>query len=212
MRLLLVDDHPLFLAGLCNLLTGRGLQVVGTARNGLEALAQVRALHPDMVLMDIQMPNYDGLIGTRLVKAEYPDVRVVMLTASADDADLFEAIRIGASGYLLKTQETETFFSALLELSRGEVALAPGLAQRILDEFSRLVGPVGRSDAGDCQLSPRQLQVLALICRGLTYREVGSQLGLTERTVKYHMGEILGALHLRNREEAAIYARKHGLG
>lgn len=210
MRLLLVDDHPLFLAGLCNLLTGRGIDVVGTARDGFEALAQVRALHPDLVLMDIQMPRCDGLAGTRLIKAECPEVRVVMLTASADDEDLFEAIRVGASGYLTKTQETETFYCSLLELSRGEVALAPGLVQRIMGEFSRLVEPSGSEGVHPPQLSPRQIQILTLICRGFTYKEVGSQLGLAERTVKYHMGEILAELHLKNRGEAVAYARQHG--
>ncbi len=211
MRLLLVDDHPLFLEGLRNLLTGRGLEVVGTARDGFEALAQVRALHPDLVLMDIQMPNCNGLDGTRLVKAEFPEVRVVILTASADDEDLFEAIRVGASGYLVKTQNTETFFSSLAELGRGEVALAPGLVRRVMGEFSRLVEWSNPEGEGDGHLSPRQIQILTLICHGLTYKEVGIQLGLAERTVKYHMGEILADLHLKNRSEAVAYARARGL-
>ena len=211
MRLLLVDDHPLFLEGLRNLLTGRGIEVVGTARDGFEALAQVRALHPDLVLMDIMMPHCNGLDGTRLVKAEFPEVRVVILTASTDDEDLFEAIRVGASGYLVKTQETEAFFAALTELGRGEVALAPGMAKRVMSEFSRLAEQSGAQGASENHLSPRQMQVLTLICRGLTYKEVGHQLGLAERTVKYHMGGILAELHLRNHNEAVVYARQHGL-
>ena len=212
MRILLIDDHPLWLAGLSNLLAGRDLDVVGTAQDGFEALAQVRALQPDLVLMDIRMPRCDGLAATRLIKAEFPAARVVMLTASADDEDLFEAIRVGASGYLVKTEDTETFFSSLMELSRGEVALAPGFAKRVLDEFARLVDP-DRQAGGETRdpLSPRQTQILALICRGLTYKEVGNHLGLTERTVKYHMGEVLAELHLRNRGEAIAYARSHGL-
>jgi DNA-binding NarL/FixJ family response regulator len=211
MRLLLVDDHPLFLEGLSNLLTGRGIEVVGTARDGFEALARVRSLHPDIVLMDIRMPRCTGLEGTRLIKAEFPEVRVVMLTALTDEEDLFDAIRVGASGYLIKTQDTSTFLSSLGELERGEVALAPGLAKRILSEFSRLVEPSETDSEGEVQLSPRQMQILTLICRGLTYKEAGGQLGLAERTVKYHMGEILAKLHLKNRSEAVAYARAHGL-
>ena len=211
MRLLLVDDHPLFLEGLRNLLTGRGIEVVGTARDGFEALAQVRALHPEIVLMDVRMPRCNGLDGTRLIQAEFPEVRVVMLTASTDDEDLFDAIRVGASGYLFKTQDTETFFSSLGELGRGEVTLAPGLVKRIMSEFARRAEPSGADSAGDGGLSPRQIQILTLICRGLTYKEVGHQLGLAERTVKYHMGEILAKLHLKNRSEAVAYARAHAL-
>lgn len=211
MRLLLVDDHPLFLDGLCNLLMGRGVDVVGTAHDGFEALAQVRALHPDLVLMDIRMPCCDGLEGTHLIKAEFPAVRVVMLTASAEDEDLFAAIRVGASGYLVKTQDTETFFASLMELERGEVVLATGLARRVLDEFARLSEPSGPEEGEGGRLSPRQAQILALVCHGLTYKEIGVRLGLAERTVKYHMGQILDELHLKNRSEAVEYARTHRL-
>lgn len=211
MRVLLVDDHPLLLEGLHALLTARGIEVVGTARDGFEALAQVRKLHPEVVLMDIMMPRCNGLEATRLIKAEFPEVRVLILTVLADDDDLFEAIRVGASGYLNKTQDTETFFSSLLELERGEVALDRALVKRVLDEFSRLVEPSDARRTGFSQLSPRQVEILSLICRDLTYKEVGSQLGLAERTVKYHMGEILMALHLKNRGEAIAFARDHGL-
>jgi DNA-binding NarL/FixJ family response regulator len=216
MRLLLVDDHPLFLEGMRNLLTGRGVQVVGTAQDGYEALAAARALQPDVILMDLRMPKCDGLTATALIKSELPAVRVIVLTMSADDADLFQAIRLGASGYLLKTQDAEGFFRSLEEVACGEVALAPGLAQRIMTEFSRLATEERRPDPAPGQdglgrLSPRQAQILRLVSRGLTYKEVGSCLGLAERTVKYHMGEILAELRLRNRGEAVTYARVHGL-
>lgn len=215
MKLLLVDDHPLFLEGLRNLLTGRGVQVVGTARDGYEALAAARALRPDVVLMDLRMPKCDGLTATALIKSELPDVRVVVLTMSADDADLFQAIRLGASGYLLKSQDAEAFFRSLEEVAHGEVALAPGLAQRLTTEFSRLATQQAADHAlaqdGIRRLSPRQAEILALVGRGLTYKEVGSCLGLAERTVKYHMGKILDELHLQNRAEAVAYARERGL-
>ena len=138
MRILLVDDHPLFLEGLRGLLSGRGLEVVGTARDGLEALEHARALRPDLILMDIKMPRCSGPAATRLIKAELPAVKIVILTMSTDDEDLFDAIRSGASGYLLKSQDTEEFFAALLSVARDEVPLSPSLATRILQEFVRL--------------------------------------------------------------------------
>lgn len=215
MHLLLVDDHPLFLEGLYNLLTAHGIEVVGTARDGLEALAQVRALDPDVVLMDIQMPRCNGLDATRLIKAEYSDVRVIMLTMSAADEDLFQAIRAGASGYLLKTQDTSDFYQSLNELAQGRVALAPHLAQRVLEEFSRLSDQDQDARAPEAEnpdgLSQRQVEVLTLVAGGRAYKEVGRHLGLSERTVKYHMGEIIALLHLHNRAEAIAFARDRGM-
>ncbi len=211
MRVLLVDDHPLLLEGLRALLTSRGIEVAGTARDGFEALALVRKLHPEIVLMDIMMPRCNGLEATRLIKAEFPEVRVLILTVLDDDDDLFDAIRVGASGYLNKAQDTETFFASLLELERGEVALDPELVKRVMNEFSRLVEPPDLEHSNLTHLTPRQIEILSLICHGLTYKEVGSQLGLAERTVKYHMGEILTVLHLKNRGEAIAFARAHGL-
>lgn len=126
MKVLLADDHPLFLDGLRNLLASRGIDVVGTARDGLEAIQQACALRPDVILMDIQMPHMDGLAALRGIKAELPAIKVVMLTTSAQDDDLFEAIKTGASGYLLKTRESEEFFNLLADLERGEVVLSPG--------------------------------------------------------------------------------------
>src|SRR5512136_1518630 len=133
MKTLLVDDHALFLDGLKNLLTLRGVEVVGTARDGMEALEKARTLHPEIILMDIQMPNLDGLAATRLIKAELRDVKIVMLTMSAEDEDLFEAIKNGACGYLLKTLDVDEFFSLFVGLARGEVPLSPGLAGRVLE-------------------------------------------------------------------------------
>ncbi len=210
MRLLLVDDHPLFLEGLRNLLVARQYEVVGVAHDGLEALAQYRTLRPDLVLMDIRMPHCDGLAGARLIKAEFPDAHIVILTMWTDDDNLFEAIRLGVSGYLLKTQDTESFFRSLEELARGEVVMGPGLAQRVVKEFSRLAQRPPNPPA-PVRLSPRQAQILALISRDMTYKEIGTELGLAERTVKYHMGEILGLLHLANRAEVEAYARDHGI-
>ncbi len=213
MKVLLVDDHPVFLDGLKELLTRRGMEVVGTARDGLEALEQARALHPEIILMDIQMPRCNGLAATRLIKAELPDVRIVMLTMMADDQDLFESLKSGASGYLLKTQDTASLFQLLLGLAQGQVPLSPGLASRLLNEFTRQPDePQSRHAPSEPEpverLSPRQWQVLTLVAQGLTYKQVGAKLGLSEATVKYHMGEIIERLHLENRAQVLEYARR----
>jgi len=217
-KILLVDDHPLFLDGLKNLLSGRGLQVVGTACNGLEALEKARTLHPEVILMDIQMPVCDGLTATRLISAELPAIKIVMLTMSGDDDDLFEAIRSGAYGYLLKTEDTEVFFSKLIDIEHGEPPLSPGLAARILRLFNRQQLEQSESAtrlSGDGQLgrflSPREMEVLTLVSHGLTYKEVGAELHLSERTIKYHMGEIIARLHLESRAQVIEYARRSGL-
>ncbi len=212
MRVLLADDHPLVLDGLQNLLVSRGFEVVGSARDGYEAVDKARALHPDVVLMDICMPRLDGLSALRLIKAELPQIRVIMLTMSAEDENLFEAIKDGASGYLLKTQETQEFVALLAEVERGEVVFSPGLAVRILGEFSRRTAvPTAEENEPPASLSARQMQVLTLVADGLTYKEAAEKLHLSERTVKYHMSEILDRLHLRRRAQVVTYARSIGL-
>lgn len=215
MKVLLVDDHLLFLEALQNLLAARGIEVAGTARDGLDALDRARALRPDVILMDIGMPRCDGLAATRTIKAELPDVKIVMLTVSAEDEDLFEAIKSGASGYVLKSLDANQFFELLSDLERGEVALSNGMAARVLEEFARQAGraepatEVGEEDTPG--LTPRQREVLTLVARGLKYKEVGAALCLSESTIKYHMGEILERLHLKNRAQAIAYAARSGL-
>ena len=208
MKVLLVDDHPLFLDGLRNLLVSRGFQVLGTARDGLEAVEKARALRPDLILMDIQMPQLDGLAAVRLIKAELPEIKIVMLTMSADDENLFEAIKSGACGYVLKTQASDEFFALLEDVARGEAVLSPGLSARVLREFGRL--PAAEKERRGL-LSEREKQVLTLVAQGLTYKEVGAKLFLSERTIKYHMGEIIARLHLENRAQVIEYARRAGL-
>ncbi len=218
MRVLLVDDHALFLEGLRNLLTARGVTVVDTAADGLEALAKARALAPDIILMDVQMPNCDGLAAPRLIKAEMPETKIVMLTMSADEEDLFEAIKSGASGYLLKQLKAEKFLDALTTVQEGGAPFSPGLAPKILAAFARQAGqtpPDGaRAPAPEQavpELTVRQKQILTLVGQGRTYAEAGAELGLTESTIKYHMGEILERLHLQNRTQVIAFAARMGL-
>jgi DNA-binding NarL/FixJ family response regulator len=228
LRVLLVDDHSLFLEGLQNLLLSEGIEVAGLARDGLEALAQARRLRPDVILMDVQMPRCDGLAATRLIKAEMPECKIVMLTMSEDEQDLFEAVKSGASGYLLKRLDAAEFFTYLAELQAGHPPFSPGLAEKILQEYSRqatrpeaqstpesgAVGQRGGADEDGClvdALSPRQIQILTLVAQGQTYRQVADTIGIAERTVKYHMGEILACLHLQNRTQVIAYAAQMGL-
>lgn len=223
LRVMLVDDHPLFLDGLKNLLSARGVQVVETARDGFEALEKARVMLPEVILMDIQMPRCDGLTATRLIQAELPQIKIVILSMSGDDNDLFEAIKSGAWGYLLKTQDTEDFFNHLTELAQGEVPLSPGLAARILHQFGQIADTQGESaqragETWDIEdqpqrdfLTERELEVVTLVAQGLTYKEVGVRLHITERTIKYHMGEIIARLHLMNRAQVVKYARRTGL-
>ncbi len=210
MKVLLVDDHSLFLEGLQNLLAARGIQVIGTARDGLEALEKTRQLSPDVILMDIRMPGCDGLAATRLIKTERPECKIVMLTTSTDEADLFEAIKSGACGYLLKSLEAEPFMSYLDGVMRGEVVISREMAGALLKEFARQAEPV-LTGAGEAALTPRQFEILQLVAQGLSYKEVADRLSLSEHTIKYHMGEVLQRLHLKNREQVVAYALRTGL-
>jgi DNA-binding NarL/FixJ family response regulator len=230
MKVLLVDDHRLLLEGLTNLLEAHGVEVAGKARDGWEAVAAVRTLQPDVILMDIAMPNCDGLAATRLIRAEWPDARIVILTTSAEDRDLFEAVRSGAYGYLLKSMNAEELVEALEQAQQGIPPFSPGMAILLLNEFARLASAgapasVGLSASGEPSvrlpagvppeprscLTSRQQEVLALVAEGLSYKEVGARLGLAPRTVKYHMSEIMAALHLEHRAQVLAYAGRMGL-
>ena len=211
MRLVLADDHALFRAGIASLLQAWGHEVVGEAGNGLEALELVRRLHPDLVLMDITMPECNGLEATRLIKAELPDTRIAIVTVSDHDEDLFEAIKSGAEGYLLKNMSEAELESTLNALSAGEPALSPRLAAKILDEFARLGRePAAREDQRD-DLTPREREVLLLVAEGATNKEIAGSLCLSEHTVNFNMKNILSKLHLRNRAQAVAYAIRTGL-
>jgi DNA-binding NarL/FixJ family response regulator/anti-sigma regulatory factor (Ser/Thr protein kinase) len=215
LRVVIVDDHPLFMDGLRGMLAVRGVQVIGMAKDGLEAQEVVRALKPDLTLMDINMPRMNGLEATRRIKETMPEAKIVMLTTSASESDLFEALRAGASGYLLKGMSANELFLTLNEVARGEAEFSAEMAQKILAEFPSADGtqeenghskPAAETDL----LTGRQTEILRLVVNGLMYKEIGERLFLTERTVKYHMGEILARLHLKGRREAEEYAKNRG--
>ncbi|MCX6032776.1 MAG: response regulator, partial [Chloroflexi bacterium] len=211
MRVLLVDDHPLFLDGLRNLLVARGVNVIGLARDGLEAQERAIALRPNLIVMDLEMPRCNGLEAVRAIKAQLPEIKIVMLTVSESEGDLFEAIKSGASGYLLKSLDAGEFVKLLAGVMRGEAPLPPALAARLVAEWAHSLPPRRGDERGvPADLPPRQWEILQLVARGMTYKEAGAALHLSEEGVKYHMGRILELLHLANREQAVAYARRHG--
>jgi DNA-binding NarL/FixJ family response regulator len=213
LRVLLVDDHQLFLHSLCVLLTTSGYEVVGTAADGMMALQQARALHPDLILMDIEMPRCDGLAATRLIKAELPETKIVVLTVSSSDEHLFEAIKSGAIGYLLKTESADRFLEMVGQVARGGAALPPELAARLLDEFARQARRAETPAAAPPEdLTPRQVEILTLVAQGSTYVQIGEALHLSEPTIRYHMAQIMDRLHLENRAQVIAYAARHGMG
>ena len=208
MRLLLVDDHALFRDGLRSLLQAHGQEVVGEAANGRDAIIMVRRHQPDVVLMDIQMPVLSGIDATRLLSVEFPDIRVVMLTASSDDADVFEALKSGASGYLSKDLEAERFLELLDGIRRGEPALSPTVAQKVLGELAR---PTSRAkDLPGVDLTERERDVLTQLVSGVTSnRELATVLFVSENTIKYHLRNILSKLHLSSRAQVIAFAMQH---
>ena len=210
MRILIVDDHALFRDSLRSLLTARDLEVVGEAGDGEEAIRLAWELKPDIVLMDLMMPEMDGLEATKRLAAELPEVKVIVLTAADDDAKLFEAIKSGAKGYLLKNLESSEFFELLQGVSRGEPALTPALARKLLDEFAR--APSRREREDPDALTDREREVLELMVEGTTTnRKLAKTLGVSENTVKFHVRNILDKLHLHNRAEVVGYALRHRL-
>jgi DNA-binding NarL/FixJ family response regulator len=209
------------LEGLQNMLEAHNIEVAGVAFNGLESIDLARELEPDVILMDIRMPRCDGLTATRLIKAEMPEARIIILTTSTEDDDLFEAIKSGACGYLLKSIDTDELLEALNQVQQGTPPFSPGLAAKLLDEFKRVSnpkGPILPKNSGETDeetsvsvLSPRQIEVLRLVADGLSYKEVGARLFLSTRTIKYHMAEIMHRLHLENRAQVLAFAGRMGL-
>lgn len=214
MKVLLVDDNVLFLEGLKDMLVANDIEVLGTARNGREALRKAKELNPEVVLMDVQMPDGSGIEVTRLIKAKLPQVKVVMLTVFSDDDYLFEAIKAGAAGYLLKGLDKERFLALLSGMANGESPLSPGLAARILTEFARREAKREARKtavARTALLTPRNTEILKHVAGGLTYKEVGNKLGLSQSAVKYHMGEITARLQLENKSQVIAFAAEMGL-
>jgi DNA-binding NarL/FixJ family response regulator len=212
-RILLVDDQALFREGLRTLLSVQAdFEVVGEAGNGAEAIRLARSLLPSVVLMDLQMPVLDGVAATRRLHEEQADCRVIVLTTFDDDEMVFDGLRAGAVGYLLKDAPSEKLAEAIRVAARGETFLQPSVAAKVVAEFARLSGKTKRAVGSVLEpLSERELEILRLIAQGASNREIAAALFLAEGTVKNHVTNILGKLGARDRTQAAIKAKDLGL-
>jgi DNA-binding NarL/FixJ family response regulator len=213
MRILLADDHALFRDGVASLLGAWGHEVVGVAAEGDAAVELAGRLRPDLVLMDVRMPGGGGIGATARLAAIHPEIPIVMLTASEDEDDLFTAIKAGARGYLLKDLEAPQLRAMLAAVERGEVAISPATAARILAEVARPSRPAaGSAGAPDPdRLTEREVEVLRLVVAGLRNKEIAADLGISENTTKFHLRNILEKLHAGSRTEVAARAIREGL-
>ncbi|MBV7332356.1 response regulator transcription factor [Chloroflexi bacterium TSY] len=209
-RVLVVDDHGIVRRGTCALLTEeQDFEVVGEASDGLEAIAQAKALQPDVILMDLMMPNLDGVEAIKRITADHPAIRILALTSFATDDKVFPAIKAGALGYLLKDADPPELITAIRQVHRGEPSLHPSIARKVLQELSRPLQP-GAPDGPD-PLTARELDVLKLVAQGMSNQQIADQLTVTEVTVRTHVSNILSKLHLANRVQATLYALREGI-
>ncbi len=206
-KVLIVDDHFLSRKGIASILAANPLfEIVGEATNGTEALEKAVQLQPDLILMDIRMPDGDGLEATGRIKSAMPQTKIIMLSVSDDVQDFFEAIKRGAQGYLLKNMEPEYWLDYIVSIAQGEAPISRVLAAKILQEFA------GQKQAiADSRLSEREQEVLQLISQGLSNKEISENLYLSESTVKNHLRNILDKLHVQNRMQLIAFAYKNGL-
>jgi DNA-binding NarL/FixJ family response regulator len=210
MRILVVDDHSLFRDGLTSLLRAANIEVVGEGSNGEEAVYQAEHLKPEIILMDLHMPKMTGLEALKIIKAKTPDVKIVMLTISDKSEDLIAAIEAGANGYLLKSLDSKSFLENLQRLERGEATLSHELTSHLIKHIVQSAKDTVNTSS-KLDLSERQWELLHLLARGLSNREIAKQLLISENTVKYHVRNILQKLNLKNRAEAAVFATQKGM-
>lgn len=211
-RVLLADDHGLFREGLSGIISSQpDLEVVGEANDGLEAIVKARELKPDLILMDIQMPDCDGLEATRVIKKELPDTIIVVLTVRDDEEMLFDAIKYGAQGYLLKSIRGKEMLEMLRGALRGDAAISPHLAGRMLEEFRRMSHQMPADNGEIIDLTPREQEVLSLVAQGKADKEIAVELSISVNTVKSHLRNLLAKLQVSSRREAARLAKNKGL-
>ena len=207
-RVFIAEDHAIVRKGIRALLTTEaGIEVVGEAADGTEAVAEAARLHPDVVLMDLVLPEIDGIEAIRRITAARPDARILVLTSFATDDKVFPAIKAGARGYLLKDSGPEELVRAIRQVHRGDAPLHPGIARKVLQELTRASARPPTPEP----LTPREVEVLRLVAQGLGNQQIAETLRLSEATVRSHVSTILGKLHLASRTQAALYALREGL-
>ncbi len=212
-RVLIADDQPLFRRGLWVVLgTDDRIEVVAEAENGEEAIARAVELAPDVVLMDVRMPKVNGIEAARVISQQVPTTKIIMLTVSDEEDDLYEAIKAGATGYLLKEISVEEVAEAIQAVVQGQSLITPSMASKLLTEFQKLSTRTEETaQLPSPTLTPRELEVLKLVAKGMSNREIGDELFISENTVKNHVRNILEKLHLHSRMEAVIYAVRERL-
>jgi DNA-binding NarL/FixJ family response regulator len=206
-RVLVVDDHPVWRDGVRSDLEAAGHSVVGEASDGREAITMARDCMPEVILMDLQLPQVSGVDATRQIIDESPHVKVLVLSASAEERDVFEAVKAGAAGYLLKSSTSDELVSAVARVRDGEPVFTPSLAGLVLEEFRR----IATKESGEPDLTPRENEVLKYVAKGYTYKEIGEKLFISTKTVQNHVQNILTKLQLRKRYELMRYALQRGL-
>ena len=211
-RLVIVDDHALFREGLASIIQlERDIEVSGLAGTVQEAIEVVRTLKPDIVLMDFSLPDGNGAEATRIVLNEHPDCKIIFLTMSESDENLFAAIRSGAKGYLIKNMSPSKLVTTIRSVQRGESALSRTMTLRLMEELSRTKEPERLENSSLAKLTHREMDVLRALTTGMTNKEVANHLYLSENTVKYHVHSILDKLNLPDRRAAASFAKEHGI-
>ena len=216
-KVLVVDDHDLFRRGLMEVLEEEDdIQVIGEARNGAQAIERVEELSPDVVFMDLNMPGQNGIEATAYRTQKWPDLKVLVLTVSEEPADLFRALSVGARGYVLKISDPQEILDALRQVYQGWVVVSPAMAPRFLTDLGQTPDQAALPQTSEgaasieTQLTPREQEILRLVALGLSNVELSDTLLVTENTVKTHIKNILGKLHMKNRREAAAYAARLG--
>jgi two-component system, NarL family, response regulator LiaR len=207
-RILIADDHELVRQGLVALLSVKpGIEVIGQAKDGVEAIELARELTPDIILMDLLMPEKNGIEATREIKNDNPDTRVLIITSFAEDENVYKAIKAGALGYLLKDSSPQDLIQAIHDVCAGKMSLHPNIALKLIDELNR---PTTKKTIEE-PMTEREVEVLKLVAKGQSNQEIAEGLVVSERTVGAHVSNILGKLHLANRTQAALYALREGL-
>ena len=210
LRVMVVDDHPMWRDAVERDLADAGLDVVAVAANGREALARFPAARPDVVVLDLQIPPPDGVEVTREIVQQAPAVRVLILSASGEHADVLSAVKAGATGYLVKSASREELLAAVRRVAAGDPVFTPGLAGLVLGEFQR-ISDAPTSDPGEPRLTDRETEVLKMVAKGMSYRQIAERLVLSHRTVQNHVQNTLTKLQMHNRVELTRYAIERGL-